>query len=205
MIPPPELIVADLRREARWRRIASMGAIAVAFPALVIAAHHVSTSPKDRVIALALGVAGLACASASASRRSTLAVAIGAPSLLLATALAAAGGGALAAALGIECLVSELVVGAVVVAATWFAIRGGTTVLGARAAAAGAASGALAGAAALQLTCPAHDALGHLLAFHVVGVALAAGVAAVCARQPAARDDPGGTPRRQKMHARSGG
>ncbi|HET9594429.1 MAG TPA: hypothetical protein VFP65_02560 [Anaeromyxobacteraceae bacterium] len=179
MIPPPEIIVGELRREARWRRIASMGAVALASPVLVIAAHHVSSSAKDRVIALALGVAGLACAAASASRRSTLAVAIGAPSLLLATALAAAGGGALAGALGIECLASELAVGAVVVAATWFAIRGGTTVLGARAAAAGAASGALAGAAALQLTCPAHDALAHLLAFHVAGVALAAGAGAL--------------------------
>jgi hypothetical protein len=182
-----------------------MAAVAVVLPALVVAAHHVSTSARDRAIAVALGLAGLACAAASASRRSTLAVAIGAPSLLLATALAVGRAGALAGAVGVECLATEFAVGAVVVAATWLAIRRGTTVLGARAAAAGAASGALAGAAALQLTCPAHDVLGHLLAFHVAGVALAAGVAAVCVRQAAARDDPGGTPRRQKMHARSGG
>jgi hypothetical protein len=178
VIPPPKLVVAELRREARWRMIASMGVVAVAFPALVVAAHHPSTSVTDWTIALALGVAGLASAAASASRRTALAVAIGAPSLLLATALAAGRDGALAATVGVECLATEVAVGAVIVAATWLAIRRGTTVLGWRAAAAGAASGALGGAAALQLACPAHGALGHLLAFHVVGIALAVGVAA---------------------------
>jgi hypothetical protein len=189
VIHAPDLIVAELRSEARWRRLASTGAVALAFSALVLAARDRSDSPRDWATALALSVAGLAGAAASASRRSSLASAALAPACALAAALAVGGHGALAPGTGAECLATELVSGAVVVMATWVALRRGTSVLGARAAAAGAASGAVAGAAALQLTCPAHGALPHLLTFHVAGVALAA-LAAAAATTRARRRRP---------------
>jgi hypothetical protein len=45
--------------------------------------------------------------------------------------------------------------------------------------AAAAAAGALAADAALQVTCAAHTAVPHLLAFHVGGIVLAAAAAGV--------------------------
>jgi hypothetical protein len=50
--------------------------------------------------------------------------------------------------------------------------------------AAAASAGALAGYAALQVTCAAHAAIPHLVAFHVGGVLLAAGGAALLWRSP---------------------
>ncbi len=67
-------------------------------------------------------------------------------------------------------------------AAGWLALRGGTSTLTRRAAAATAAAGALAGDAALQVTCDAHGFGAHLLAFHAGGVLLAAARPAGAAR-----------------------
>jgi hypothetical protein len=50
--------------------------------------------------------------------------------------------------------------------------------------AAAAAAGALAGVAALQLTCGAHVAAPHVLAFHAGGVVLAAVTARLAWRWP---------------------
>jgi hypothetical protein len=54
-----------------------------------------------------------------------------------------------------------------------------------RALATGAVVGALGATAALQLTCPAHEALLHLLAFHAGGVAVVAAAALLLLRRPA--------------------
>jgi hypothetical protein len=175
--PALRAIVADLRREARRRRIAVALAACAAFALPVALAHHREASHGEAALAV-----GLAAASPCPAR---------------ALALAAGGPGATEAALGVECAATELCGAAVVVAAGWLALRGGTTSLGAWAAASSAAAGAVAVAAALQLTCPARGALAHLLAFHVAGVLVAAAAAAMLLRAACgarSRDRRGGPP-----------
>ncbi len=114
--------------------------------------------------------------AATASRRPLLATA---GAVLAAGAAAAFFGqpGPLDAALGLECLATEIASGAAVVGAVWLAVRGRTTSPARSAIAAAAAAGALAGDAALQVTCAAHIAAPHVLAFHLGGVILAAAAA----------------------------
>lgn len=101
----------------------------------------------------------------------------------LAAAALSGARGPLAPALGAECLATELATAGLVVAAAWFALRGGTTVPATAAMAGAAGAGALAGDAALQLTCSAHGSAPHLLLFHVGGIVLALGVGATLWRR----------------------
>jgi hypothetical protein len=174
----PDAIVSELRREARWRMVAASTAACAAFAVFVAGARQRSPSAQDWSIALALGVVALASAIASSSRRRAVLVVATAPLVVLASALVTDGRGPLQPAQGVECVATELACGAAVVCGTWLALRRGTSALGARAAAANAAAGAVGGAAALQLTCPSHAALSHVVSFHVTGVVLAAAATA---------------------------
>lgn len=178
-------IVVELRREARRRAFASIGAVCVAVLVVIGIGRSRSRSPGDWATAAVLGA--LAIALAAAARRIPLLVV---PLAVLAALGAATAGeaGTLASGLGLHCLATELASAAIVVGAAWLAIRGGTTSPARSAVAAGAAAGALAGDAALQVTCAARTAVPHLLAFHVGGVLLAVALASLLwrAREPAA-------------------
>jgi hypothetical protein len=171
----PRAIVSELRREARRRMLASAVAVAAAFALFVALARHRSPSRLDWALALAL--AASAGALGMASRRWAVVVVAVAPIAALGPAMVTSAAGALHGSLGVECIATELACAALVVVAAWLAIRQGTSSLAPGAVAAGAASGAVAGAAALQLTCPVHASLPHLLTFHVGGVLLAAAAA----------------------------
>jgi hypothetical protein len=148
---------------------------------LLALARSRSGSPRDWAIAAVLWAFAVLVA-AMASRKPLQATAA---AVLAATAAAAISGraGPLAASLGVECLLTELASGAVVLGAAWLALRGGTTALG-RSASAAAAAGALAGGAALQVACAAHAAAPHLLVFHVGGVVAAALAASLVSPAP---------------------
>ncbi len=166
-----EAILADLRREARRRMMASIAAVCVALVAFVGFARDRSRPAGDWVSAAVLGALAIALAAA-ASRRALLVIT--AAVLAAVTAAVAVGHpGPLAVDVGLRCLTTEIASAAMVVGAVWLAIRGGTTSPARSAVAAAAAAGALAGDAALQVTCSARDAVPHLLAFHVGGVFLA--------------------------------
>lgn len=171
----PGAIVSELQREARRRMLASGVAVAAAFALCVALARHRSPSRLDWALALAL--AASAGALGMASRRWAAAVVAVAPIAALGAAMGAGAAGALRGPLGVECIATELACAAFVVLGAWLALRRGTSSLAPGSVAAGAASGAVAGAAALQLICPAHASLPHLLAFHVGGVLLAAAAA----------------------------
>jgi hypothetical protein len=168
-------IVSELRREARWRMLASALAVCAAFVLFVALARDRSPARQDRVLAFALAAA--AAVLGAASRRWTVAVVPVAVLAALGAAAATGVAGILDARVGLDCLATELACAAAVVAGAWLAIRRGTSSLAPGAVTAGAAAGAVAGAAALQLTCPAHASLPHLLAFHVGGVLLASAAA----------------------------
>jgi hypothetical protein len=164
-------IVAELRREARRRTMASIAAVCASLAAFVGLARDRSRSVEDWVWAAVLGA--LAVALAAAARRRALLVITAAVMAAVTAAVAAGGPGPLAVDVGLHCLAAEIASAAVVVGAAWLALRGGTTSPARSAVAAAAAAGALAGDAALQVTCAARDAIPHLLAFHVGGVLLA--------------------------------
>lgn len=170
-------ILADLRREARRRMMASASAVCLLLAAIVGLARDRSRQAEDWVWAAILGA--IALALAAASRRSALLVVAAAVLASVVAALAVGHPGPLAAGIGMHCLGTELASAAVVVGAVWLAIRGGSTSPARSAVAAAAASGALAGDAALQVVCVARDAVPHLLAFHVGGVLVAAAVASL--------------------------
>ena len=128
--------------------------------------------PRHRaLLAPALAAAALAGRFATG----IVAAAVGAA---VAAALARGGAGALDLATGMHCLGTVLVSAGVVGGVGWLSARGGARATAGASLAAGGMAGALAADAALQLTCEAHGALPHLLAFHLGGVALVA-VAAV--------------------------
>src|SRR6185369_14435701 len=127
--------------------------ISLAFALAVALARHRSPARQD--LLAALGLAAAAAGLGAASRRWAPVAIAGAVAAPLAVALATGAAGPVAGSLGAECVATE---GACAVAA---------------------AAGALGGAAALEITCAAHAALPHLLAFHVGGVAAAAALAAV--------------------------
>jgi hypothetical protein len=168
------VIVSELRREARWRTLASVVAVCAAFVVVVALTGHRSTSIHDWASAFALALAACAAALGAASRRWAIGAVIAAPVAALGLALATGAAGRLRPSLGVECLATELACSVAVVAGAWLVLRRGTSSLGTRAVVAGAAAGALGGAAALQLTCPEQTSLPHVLAFHVLGVAGAA-------------------------------
>jgi hypothetical protein len=177
-LPPSALARAslairdELQREARRRTI---GSVAAACAALVLAVGLARTrSPAAGDWAVAAAVGALAVALAATARRRPLLVTAAAALAALSAALVLGGPGPLAASEGLRCLATELASAGAVVGAAWLALRGGTTSPARSAIAAAAAAGALAGDAALQITCEAHGAAPHLLAFHVGGVILAA-------------------------------
>ncbi len=168
-------IEVELRREARRRSALSSGAAGVVMVGLVALSRRRAGSPIDWIAAAALAAAALALA-ALAGRRPSFTVAAAAAAALIA-ALFAGGPGPLEPDVGAECVLWELGSAAVVVGASWIALRGGTTSFTRSTLAAAAAAGALAGAAALQVVCGGHAFGPHLLAFHVGGVLLAAALA----------------------------
>lgn len=175
-------IHADLRREARRRLIGSFAAVCASVVVFVGSARSRSSQPVDWAIAAVLWALAVVLA-ATASRKPLLVMGLAVLAAVVATIVSGAPG-TLAASLGLECLATEVASAAVVVGAVWLALRGGTTSPPRSAIAAAAAAGALAGDAALQITCAAHPAVPHLLAFHVGGIVLAAGMARVLWRTP---------------------
>ena len=175
-------IRAQLRREARRRLIGSIAAICASVVLLVGFARSRSRSAGDLALAAVLWALAVVLAAA-ASRKPMLVTALAV--LAGAAAITVSGApGPLAASLGLECLATEVASAAIVVGAVWLALRGGTTSPPRSAMAAVAAAGALAGDAALQVTCAAHTAVPHVLAFHVGGIVLAAAGASVLWRTP---------------------
>jgi hypothetical protein len=164
-------IGADLRREARWRAIASIAAVCASAAVILAFARDRSRSADDWALAGVLGA--LAVALAAVARRAPMLVAALAGVGALLAAAASGGPGPLAPRIGVDCLAAELGSAAAVMGAAWLALRGGSTSPARSTIAAAAASGALAGDAALQVTCAAHTSVAHLLAFHVGGVLLA--------------------------------
>jgi hypothetical protein len=173
----PRGIVSELRREGRWRALASAVTVCSAFVLCVALARHRAATRQGWTIAVALAAA--AAALGAASRRWAIAVIAAAPIAAFGVALVSGTAGSLEVAMGVDCLATEIACAAAVVAAAWLAMRRGTSSLSQRSVAAGAAAGALGAVAALDITCPAHGALPHLLAFHVAGVLVAMAGAAM--------------------------
>jgi hypothetical protein len=166
-----------------WRTRASVPAVLAAMAALVAFARHRSQSPREWGVAAAL--AAVALALGARAGRFALGVAASAVAAAVAAALLAGGSGPLDLGQGLECLATQLASAAGVGGVAWLAVRRGTTERMRRALATGAVVGALGATAALQLTCPAHEALLHLLAFHAGGVAVVAAAALLLLRRPA--------------------
>lgn len=170
-------IEQELRREGRRRSAWAAGAAALLVALLLGLSRHRTGTAIDWALLGLLAAAALGL-SALAARR-PLPVVAAASAAAVVAALVGGGPGPLDAHRGLHCLLVEVLAGGLVLAAGWLALRGGTSRLTRRAAAATAAAGALAGAAALQVTCDAHGFDAHLLAFHAGGVLLAAAGAAL--------------------------
>jgi hypothetical protein len=163
------------RSPARFTPWPVLGGI-LAMGAILGMARHRSAGVGDWAVAGGLAVAALVLAALAGRFRAALAAsAVGAS---IAAVAASGRGGGLELATGIHCLALELSAAVVVAGAAWFGVRGGGPGALPRALGGGAVAGALAADAALQITCAAHGEVPHLLAFHVGGVLLAAGVAA---------------------------
>jgi len=93
--------------------------------------------------------------------------------------------GMLAPAIGIKCVLIELIAASLPLASTAFLVVTRRVAGGPWPFSSAAALGALAGHAGLHLTCPARTASPHLFAFHTGGVVLAAMVGFAVSRVPA--------------------
>ncbi len=175
-------IRAQLRRDARRRLIGSISGVCGSVLVFVMFGRSRSRSVSDWAIAAVLWALAVILAS-TASRKPVLTTAL-AVAGAVAAAIISGTSGPLAVSLGLKCLATELASAAIVVGAVWLALRGGTTSPARSAITVAAAAGALAGDAALQVTCAAHTAVPHVLAFHVGGVILAAAAASVVWRTP---------------------
>jgi len=178
----PSPVTAEARVSAPFALWPALGAAAT-LGLLVAFARNRSQAPDDWMVGAALAAAALAMASLAG--RLAVGVVVTAVSAALAAALFAGRGGALDAATGVDCLGLELLAAAAVGGAAWLGARGGSRVVVRRSLAAGAVAGALVADAALQITCGSHDALPHLLAFHVGGVLLVTAAALLVLRRPA--------------------
>jgi len=158
-------------RLAPWPLLASLAMLGL----LVAFARNRSQAPDDWMVGAALAAAALVMASLAG--RFAVGVVVAAVSAAVAAALFAGRDGALEVATGVDCLGVEVLTAAAVGGAAWFGARRGSRERVRRSLAAGAVAGALVADAALQITCGAHDALPHLLAFHVGGVLLVAAAA----------------------------
>jgi Putative zinc-finger len=175
-------VTPEARASSRFAVWPTLGAAAM-LGLLVAFARNRSQAPDDWMVGAALAAAALAMASLAG--RLAVGVVITAVSAAVAAALFAGRGRALEVATGVDCLGLELVAAAAVGVAAWLGARGGSRVFVRRSLAAGAVAGALVADAALQVTCGSHDALPHLLAFHVGGVVLVTAAALLFLRKPA--------------------
>ena len=155
-------------RSSPWAVTGALGAFAL----LVAFARQRSQSPQDWVIAGGIALAALVVASLAG--RLAVGLTLAGVAAAVAGALASGTAGALDLDAGVDCLLTELVSAAAVAGAAWLGARGGARSVVRSSLAAGALAGALVGDAALQLTCGAHGASPHLLAFHLGGVLLVA-------------------------------
>lgn len=175
-------VTSEAREPARFGLWPALCAV-VMLGVLVAFAKNRSQAPDDWVVGAALAAAALVLASLAG--RFAVGVAVAAVSAAVAAALFAGRGGALEVATGVDCLGLELIAAAAVGGAAWLGARGGSQLAVRRSLAAGVVAGALAADAALQITCGYHDALPHLLAFHVGGVLLVAAAAFLVLRRRA--------------------
>lgn len=95
-------------------------------------------------------------------------------------------GGGLHAAVGVKCVIAELISSAIPLAAAVTLLRRGVSG-GAKEIAAAGCAGALAGQALLHLTCPVSTATPHLFVFHTGGVLVAALLGGLLGRVAAPR------------------
>ncbi|HET6438620.1 MAG TPA: hypothetical protein VFG59_11195 [Anaeromyxobacter sp.] len=181
LVRAAEAIKEELEAERRRRSLWSAGAAAVLFALVLGLARHRQGRAVDWLMAGGLAVLALVLSAVSV-RRPLLAITGGALAAL-AAAVVTGGPGPLEAGVGLHCLLVEMISAAAVVGAGWLALRGGTTSPARWAVAAGAAAGALAGGAALEVACAAHEALQHDLLFHLGGVLLAAFAASLLGRR----------------------
>jgi len=96
-------------------------------------------------------------------------------------------GGMLSPAIGVKCVLIELIAASLPLGTTAFLVIAGRAPSSPWRFSAAAALGAFAGHAGLHLTCPVHTASPHLFAFHTGGVILAAMVGLAVSRFPAVR------------------
>ena len=157
--------------------------VAAAAVVVVFTGHERSAEPAHWTAAV-LAAAVAVCVGAGFWRgRYAAAAAIVASA---AFALLVARGGGLEPRLGAICSAVELAAAAAPLLAALFLLHRGAP-LGPGELAAAAAAGALAGQAGLHLTCEAGPATPHLLAFHVVGVLVAAAIGALMGVAPRRR------------------
>jgi hypothetical protein len=173
-----QAIEEELGREARRRSAWAAAAAAAVLAAVVGLARRRQAAPLDWGVAAALGGLAVALAALARGRPRT---ALGAALAAAFAAILAGGAGPVEAETGVHCLLTELAGATAVVVAGWLALRGSATRPARAAVAAAAAAGALAGAAGLQIACPAHELASHLVLFHAGGVLLAAVAAALLA------------------------
>jgi len=172
---------ADLAPSQRFSPLPAIGVLGT-IAILVAFARQRSQAPEDWLIGGGLAVAALVASSLAG--RFAVGITLAGVAAALAGALVGGRAGALDAAAGVDCLVTELVSALAVGGVAWLAARGGPRPVARSALAAGGVAGALAADAALQLTCRAHGASLHLLAFHLGGVLLVA-VASLTLVRPA--------------------
>jgi len=165
----------------RWLAPFSALAVLAAFTVLLLPARRPSRSAADWGVALALAAA--AAVLAARGGRVTWGVAAAAAAVTGAAALIGGGAGPLAVLTGLDCLASELGAVAGTAGAMWLVLRRGPGALAGTPLGALAVAGAVAGAGALQVTCGAHGSTAHALAFHLGGVLLVAGAAALLSRR----------------------
>jgi hypothetical protein len=187
---PPRGVLASLATSARAPLISAIPIAAGWAIAVALAKHRVA----DRAswfwsVAIALSASALSIARLGASLGVRLDALTAGAAVVLSGIFSALMGsaGMLAPAIGIKCVLIELIAASLPLATTAFLVVKRRVAGGPWLFSAAAALGALAGHAGLHLTCPARTASPHLFAFHTGGVVLAAMVGFAVSRIPALR------------------
>jgi hypothetical protein len=154
----------------RWPVVMAVG---LAFLALAVRRSSWERGTQALSVAALVAVVAMFLVSRVSRARFVLAVTMCVSAALV---LVTSSGDGLLPLLGMKCVVVECVAACVPLGATLFLARRGRALGAPLTLASVAATGALAGQAALHLTCPAHHQLPHLVVFHFVGIALAAGI-----------------------------